>query len=52
MTIIAIVICYLAGYGGQDLDTHVFLTSTSRCILYLGLHLEGIEGNEESKEKI
>lgn len=28
-----VAIAYLAGYGGQDLDIRVYLTSNSKCIL-------------------
>lgn len=46
--IVAVVIYYLDGCGEPDLDTHVYLTSNSKCILYLVPHPEGTEGNEES----
>lgn len=48
--IAAVVVIYsLAGYGRQDLDTHVFVTSNSKWILYLVLCPEDKKGNEESK---
>lgn len=45
----AVATYYLAGCGGQDLGTHVYLTSSSKCIRYLILHLKDTEGGEESK---
>lgn len=47
--IVAVVIYYLAGYREPDLDTYAYGTSDSKRILYLVLHPEDTEGNEESK---
>lgn len=44
----AAVIYYLAGYGGLDVDTHVYLTSNSERIPCLAPHLRDTEGSEES----
>lgn len=45
----AIATYYLAGCGGHDLSTHGYLTSNSKCIPYLILHLKDTDGSEESK---